>query len=302
MTTMTNRTMIVAVAGAMIGAVGCADLEEDIFVEQSGLLGDRLPGTSTNDKNFAEFKANFQAEEELDEGLGPIFNAEGCAVCHDAGAIGGASATRIERRFGRFVNGLFDPLGNRGGSLRQLFTVGPFTGASGQACNPPLEVEPAEATVHNVGRLTTPLFGLGLVDAMPDSFFTSMAAGEPAATRGIANIVTTVLPNDRDVSQRIGGQRVGRFGWKAGVPNLLQFSADAYVNEMGITTQSCFGARRSPRSRPSRRPTASRSRPAATIWPNRRPPACPPARTTPWEAAPAASRSSRRTSTTSSAS
>ena len=144
MNTMTNRTMIVLAAGAMIGAAGCADIqEEDIFVEASALLGDRLPGTSTNDKNFAEFKANFQAEEELDEGLGPIFNAEGCAVCHDAGAIGGASATRIERRYGRFVNGLFDGLGNRGGSLRQLFTVGPFTGLNGQSCNPPLEVEPA---------------------------------------------------------------------------------------------------------------------------------------------------------------
>jgi CxxC motif-containing protein (DUF1111 family) len=34
--------------------------------------------------------------------------------------------------------------------------------------------------------------------------------------------------------------RVARFGWKGGVPTLLQFSADAYVNEMGITTQSCF--------------------------------------------------------------
>src|SRR4029078_1883364 len=66
------------------------------------------------------------------------------------------------------------------------------------------------------------------------------AASEPAATRGIANIVTTVLPNDRDAGQRMAGQRVGRFGWKAGVPNLLQFAADAYVNEMGITTQSCF--------------------------------------------------------------
>src|SRR4029078_10514805 len=66
------------------------------------------------------------------------------------------------------------------------------------------------------------------------------AASEPAATRGIANIVTTVLPNDRDAGQRMAGQRVGRFGWKAGVPNLLQFAADAYLNEMGITTQSCF--------------------------------------------------------------
>src|SRR3982750_2485612 len=162
---MTSRTMLVLasslVGGALIGTAGCADIEDDeTTVTENAALGDRIPGTSTTDSNFATFKANFQAEEEIDEGLGPIFNAEGCAVCHDAGAIGGASATRIERRYGRFVNGLFDPLGNRGGSLRQLFTVGRFTGASGQACNPPLEVEPAEATVHNVGRLPPPLFGL----------------------------------------------------------------------------------------------------------------------------------------------
>ena len=240
----TSRTMIVLasslIAGTTMGAAGCSDLEEDVFAEQSAALGDRIPGTSTNDTNFAAFKANFMAKEDITDGLGPIFNAEGCAVCHDAGAVGGASATRIERRYGRFVNGVFDPLGNRGGSLRQLFTVGRFTGLNGQACNAPLEVEPTEATVHNVGRVTTPLFGLGLVDAMPDSFFTGMAAGEPAATRGFANLVATVLPNDRDAGQSIGGMRVGRFGWKAGVPNLLQFAADAYLNEMGISTQSCF--------------------------------------------------------------
>ena len=36
-----------------------------------------------------------------------------------------------------------------------------------------------------------------------------------------------------------GATRVGRFGWKGGVPDLAQFSADAYLNEMGITTSSC---------------------------------------------------------------
>jgi len=37
----------------------------------------------------------------------------------------------------------------------------------------------------------------------------------------------------------VNGTRVGRFGWKAGIATLTQFSADAYVNEMGITTQHC---------------------------------------------------------------
>jgi CxxC motif-containing protein (DUF1111 family) len=103
-----------------------------------------------------------------------------------------------------------------------------------------LEHEPPEATIHNVGRLTTPLFGLGLVDAMPDSFFDSLASAEPSNIRGIANRVSIVLPNPTDASQSLNGTRVGRFGWKAGVATLTQFAADAYVNEMGITTQHCI--------------------------------------------------------------
>ena len=31
--------------------------------------------------------------------------------------------------------------------------------------------------------------------------------------------------------------RVGRFGWKAQIPTLLSFSADAALNEMGITNR-----------------------------------------------------------------
>ena len=35
---------------------------------------------------------------------------------------------------------------------------------------------------------------------------------------------------------RAGMKTVGKFGWKAQVPSLFQFSGDAYLNEMGITT------------------------------------------------------------------
>jgi CxxC motif-containing protein (DUF1111 family) len=199
--------------------------------------GDPLPGITA--ANFAEAKAAFATVEAITDGLGPVFNEKACGNCHTQGSIGGAGV-QIERRFGRFDNGLFNSLSSKGGSLRQLFTVGSFTGASGQRCTVPLEVEPTEATVHNVGRLTTPLFGLGLVDAMPDSFFDSLAASEPSSVRGIANRVAITLPNPSDASQHTGGTRVGRFGWKAGISNLVQFAADAYVNEMGITTQHCI--------------------------------------------------------------
>jgi CxxC motif-containing protein (DUF1111 family) len=225
-----------ALALAAVGAVaagGCGEgLENDSASTEAAAVGDRLAGISSTD--FAEAKAAFNTIEGTGDGLGPIFNDRGCGACHSLGASGGAGE-QVERRFGRFDNGVFNPLASEGGSLRQLFTLGNWKAG----CSVPLEVEPADATVHNVGRLTTPLFGLGLVDAMPDSFFDGLANAEPAAVRGIVNRVTTVLPNPRDGSQSIGSTRVGRFGWKAGVPNLVQFSADAYVNEMGITTQHC---------------------------------------------------------------
>jgi CxxC motif-containing protein (DUF1111 family) len=53
-----------------------------------------------------------------------------------------------------------------------------------------------------------------------------LAASQPVGIRGHANTVFNIS----------GGQSsVGKFGWKAQVPTLFQFSGDAYVNEMGIT-------------------------------------------------------------------
>jgi CxxC motif-containing protein (DUF1111 family) len=231
-------TMIMASAGLMAGCSTAPAEEPAATVDQAvTAVGGALAGISAAD--FAAAKAAFQTVEGLDDGLGPVFNEKACGNCHTQGAPGGAGV-QIERRFGRFDNGIFNSLASKGGSLRQLFTAGSFTGAGGQACTVPLEVEPSTATVHNVGRLTTPLFGLGLVDAMPDAFFDGLAAAEPAAVRGVVNRVPILLPNPDDPSQRLGGTRVGRFGWKAGVPNLVQFSADAYLNEMGITTQHCI--------------------------------------------------------------
>ena len=231
---------IAIASGSLLAACAAqpVDPPEATSTVSQALIGDSLAGISATD--FASAKAAFNTVEGLDDGLGPIFNEKACGNCHTQGASGGAGV-QIERRFGKFDStGHFNSLANEGGSLRQLFSVGSFTGANGQACNVPVEHEPADATVHNVGRLTTPLFGLGLVDAMPDSFFDSLAAAEPAAVRGIVNRVPILLPNPDDPSQHVGGTRVGRFGWKAGVPNLVQFAADAYLNEMGISTQHCI--------------------------------------------------------------
>jgi CxxC motif-containing protein (DUF1111 family) len=245
----------VALCGSLLA--GCAadpaDVDDDVELGATSsavtAVGDTLPGTDAT--GFAEAKAAFQTVEQPIDGLGPIFNERACGNCHTQGSIGGAG-TQIERRFGTtFTNNngntVFEPLANdglgpfpaRGGSLRQLMTLGTFTNLKGQTCNVPLEQEPPEATIHNVGRLTTPLFGLGLVEALPDSTFDNIAASQPSQIRGIANRVKILLPTKGDGNQSLGGTRVGRFGWKAGIASLTQFAADAYVNEMGITTQHC---------------------------------------------------------------
>jgi len=241
------RRSVIASMAVSVLSVGCSTTDgngETLAWEQELLLGGPLSGIGAD--AFAEARANFAEIEDINDGLGPVFNERSCGNCHVNGALGGAGEN-IERRFGTFISGGFNGLSQFGGSLRQLFSLVRFNNPAfhgGPASNPtlcsvPTEVEPSQATVHNVGRLTTPLFGLGLIDAMPDSFFDALAAAEPSATRGVVNRSAILLPNSHDPSQSIGQLRVNRFGWKAAVPNLAQFSADAYVNEMGITTQSC---------------------------------------------------------------
>jgi CxxC motif-containing protein (DUF1111 family) len=236
----------VIIAGSIVA--GCADApgddEDQVAFSSTGQevtaaanTGDPLPGISLTDFNAA--KANFAAAEGVADGLGPVFNEKACGNCHNLGATGGAG-NQIERRYGRFDNGLFNSLANEGGSLRQLFALDPFTGANGQACTVPVEVEPADATVHNVGRMTTPLFGAGLMESIPDSVIQANASAQPTSIRGTVNSVKVLLPNPADATQVLNGTRVGKFGWKAQVATLAQFSADAYLNEMGITTQHCI--------------------------------------------------------------
>ncbi len=221
-------------------AESCGDMKDDVQVAENFALGDALPGT--DGAEFAEAKAAFNTSENATDGLGPIFNERGCGTCHQNGAIGGAGQ-QVEARFGRITNGVFDGMESVGGSLRQLFGIGGFN-VGGLNCSSGTDANPAAGATIFAGRLTTPVFGLGLVDSLPDSRFDTLAGREASSIRGIVNRVATVLPNPDDGSQTVGGTRVGRFGWKAGVPNLTQFSADAYVNEMGITTTHCIrGAR-----------------------------------------------------------
>ena len=190
------------------------------------VLGEAYPGLTPEQRAaFNEGRQEFREDEEVADGLGPVFNGRSCGECHDAAALGGASR-RTVTRIGTVVNGVFDPLTRFGGSLLQDRAIGPRNGIAHQF---PPEVVPAAATI--VTRRRTPaLFGLGLVDATPDSVFIALAAEQAARNDGTAGRVALV-------QNIVAGMRTaGKFGWKNQVPTLFQFAGDAYLNEMGITS------------------------------------------------------------------
>jgi len=193
-------------------------------------FGDPVPGLTTDEAaRFAAGKEAFEESETAEQGLGPVFNGTSCIACHGAPASGGGRAvsdgsTLIETRFGLTTNGVFDPMAGSGGSLIQTHGIG-----QAGTCNFVGETVPPTANV-TAGRRTTALFGLGLVDAVSDQTFLTLAAvqqNDPDGVRGRAHIVHSPTAQ-ADV--------VGKFGWKAQVGSLADFAGDAYLNEMGITS------------------------------------------------------------------
>jgi CxxC motif-containing protein (DUF1111 family) len=212
-------------------AVGCVDgdVEPADVTEAASpapltiVFGGALAGLSSAEQaRFAAGQASFNEARGVADGLGPVFNDVSCGACHAVPAVGGFSPA-LETRFGRTINGVFDPLVSKGGSLLQVKGIG----AAG-ACTFVGETVPAIANVVS-GRLTQPTFGLGLVDEVDEPAFHAIAGYEAHVypnEAGVVNIVHDIAHN-RDA--------VGRFGWKAQVPTLHQFAGDAFLNEVGIT-------------------------------------------------------------------
>jgi len=217
---MTRRKRLSLAASALV-VFAAATATSDAPVQ----FGDPLGGlTAAQLDRFNDGKEEFLAPEEVDEGLGPVFNGRSCAECHSVPIAGGGS-DRLVTRFGTITNGVFDPLAQFGGSLIQDHAI---TRADGSVHNYSPESVPKAATIV-AHRRTPPLFGLGLVDAVSDQTFFELAAQESRRGDGTAGRVAVIT------NVATGLQSVGKFGWKNQVPSLFVFSGDAYLNEMGIT-------------------------------------------------------------------
>jgi mono/diheme cytochrome c family protein len=158
----------------------------------------------------------------LQMGLGPAFNGRSCADCHRAPVAGGMGANGLATvlRVGKLDPSGYDPMLGRGGPIARMHALSEF----GIACSV-LPGVPAGANLISV-RNAPALFGLGLVDEVPDA---TILAGAVPRARGIHGHANIVAAAD-------GQEAVGRFGWKAEIPRLEQFVAAALRDEHGITS------------------------------------------------------------------
>jgi CxxC motif-containing protein (DUF1111 family) len=180
-------------------------------------LGEPLDGLTKQERQlFQKGREEFEAVEDADDGLGPTFNGTSCVACHGVPAVGGSSPAN-ETRAQRFDGS--DHFDLPGGSLFQSQAISPDCA----------ETVPSNANVI-APRQSTPLFGSGLIEAIPDRRILRYAARQARRHPEQAGRVHWL------VDAASGQTRVGRFGWKAQHATLLSFSADAYLNEMGITS------------------------------------------------------------------
>jgi len=86
-------------------------------------------------------------------------------------------------------------------------------------------------------RIPTPVFGAGLIEAIPDSMIITNMHAEVTlkSSLGISGHPNAHLSGNVNVSANDG--TITRFGWKAQNKSLLMFASEAYNVEMGITNQ-----------------------------------------------------------------
>jgi CxxC motif-containing protein (DUF1111 family) len=158
-------------------------------------------------------------------GLGPIFVATSCGSCHPGDGKGHPFTTLT--RFGQ-VDGSGNQYLNRGGPQLQHRAIPGFT---------PEQI-PAGATFTKI--LPPANTGLGFLDFVNDADIMERADPTDVDADGISGVPNWIELKSY-VTARPGsitnfGKYIGRFGKKASTYDLLQQTAQAYNEDIGITS------------------------------------------------------------------
>jgi len=169
---------------------------------------------------FDEARDTFEEVDQIADGLGPVYNAQSCSECHQNPVTGSSSQVSELRAGHRDANGNF--VDAAGGSL-----------INDRAIDASIQERVAGAEDVRALRMSTTVLGTGFVEAINSNTLVAIANAQPGQSNGrIAGQVIQV-----PVLEAPGQVRVGRFGWKNQQASLLSFSADAYVNEIGVTSR-----------------------------------------------------------------
>jgi CxxC motif-containing protein (DUF1111 family) len=230
--------------------------------------GSPLPGLTADESAFFRDGLTRFAEIEVvtggtNNGLGPRFNSNQCFSCHSQPAAGGSSPARNPVIAVATLNGARNivpwfitpngpvrevrfkrnPDGTNDGEVHDLFVITGRSDAAGCNITQP-NFQPAGNPLSGQGgnpniifRIPTPVFGAGLIEAIPDSaILANMRANTSAKSGlGISGHANAHLSGNTNISANDG--TITRFGWKAQNKSLLMFASEAYNVEMGITNQ-----------------------------------------------------------------
>ena len=198
---------------------------------------------AVNDSTHQVDKATFEEVEELNDGLGPLYNAQSCRECHQSPVSGAASQVHGSCAWSPAMDRTDDSANPPTSQIAHGAAV--ISGRSlvndraiyipTQRFQKPKsgarETTPTE-TIRAL-RLSVNLLGDGFVEAVADQSLIDAAQQQCKSTNGKSCGQALFVP----IVEAPGQMGVGRFGWKDQHASLLSFAADAYLNEMGITNR-----------------------------------------------------------------
>lgn len=249
------KKQIGIILAIVLGSISASAVADKRHQTVTGPIGSSLPGLSAEQSALFEAgKEVFERDFSPVEGLGPLFNRSSCVACHGNNATGGDDpeiTVNNVLHFGlRDAHGRFFEMHEIGGPVRQKDSIAGLPGAGDCAMQPedPESLAPFFHGMITSSRHTPPVFGFGLLDAVPDREILAYqgrqrfkhrsvigAANWGREMEGLAPAQTFTL-DQAPRTEVVGPSRVGRFGWKAQTASLFQFSADPFNIELGVTS------------------------------------------------------------------
>lgn len=228
---MARLTRLVKIACILVFAA-CADILTEAPAD-ADVFDAPLPGlTPAEMAAFARGDAEFSRKFAPNTGLGPIFNNTSCFSCHSGDGRG-----RVENSLSRIGSSDDDFLARLGGPQIQDKAI------------PGAEFERIPAGVAVSLRLPPPVFGAGLIEAIPEAAILANADPNDLDGNGISGRANFVRSPDFIPASEGGGRvALGRLGRKAQTATLLQQVIEAYLQDIGVTSDFLPHENRNPMS------------------------------------------------------